>query len=849
MHDCQSVRPWGLAALATARGFLICLPLCLGAGILSGHAAEADKASLAVFEGPVAAYETVPPVDSASLPGSGTTDVLRWIWVEERMNVARREAPVRVPVFLAAGECRNPDELAIVRWPSREEVVTQADDIRRGTDGGLARLHLWFAVNLGAHEHQRFALVRREPVERTTGVLPVEAHPVGDRLQVQVGGSSVFFNTPGEGKGPLASLHLVDGPILDFSRGAGPRVTWSTAAAAAVSDPATSPGPMLSWGTGKMFAKVRFEVRDQTGATIAQAYRIFRDGSLDVIQTVEPPAEQTSGLTLATQDLLAGELTGNEAPTVKPQTAEIVDDLVGVHRGYVVDALEQAGHGHGWLVIPGSLGGAAGRVGIDQGKQFRLRGPSGLTRGTGDARAGTVRQYWSEVSLIPAKRAEGGLERSAVLAASQPLVAVVERPGVTVAMATARLKDNVLEMKPVGWVNESLIRSLQGKTEPFPRRKWAAEGDPEHWVEGAKRAEAKVMGPTPRRLQEDEKGRAAGSLDPYHITYDTTALVYWLMNEKLPAPVLASNRARMEAVRRQIGRVDESGWPYLDVFSRTQNMQMGPPLLTLADAGANAETRQYYRDLLSAPTLGAVMLRGLRPYQGRAQTQSGESDTLYQAVVDFMLRATELATNESFGLQPVAFGRYLDAIDVNADLCHPAHPRSEDQGGRFARANFFRTQSHLHRWLAWGPAPFFALLRTPPGETDGMFPGATEAWQFADVLSGRWKNWPDQSWLFLSSVLPEKAQTYHPAPRPVAVNAVRTEHRAAGNNVSWEPQPGAKSYRVYRLRSGSPPFWLGSPYRDGGQESDATERVDPDGKPDDRYLVHVIDQAGHESAW
>ena len=357
------------------------------------------------------------------------------------------------------------------------------------------------------------------------------------------------------------------------------------------------------------------------------------------------------------------------------------------------------------------------------------------------------------------------------------------------------------------------------------------------------------MGGAPRHLQEDEKGRAAGSLDPYHVTYDTTALAYWLMNGNLPQPVLESTRARMEAVRRQIGRVDESGWPYLDVFSRTQNMQMGPPLLTLADAGASAETRQYYRDQLSAPTLGAVMLRGLRPYQGRAQTQPGESDTLYQAVVDFMLRATELSTNESFGLQPVAFGRYLDAIDVNADLYHPAHPRSDDEGGRFARANFFRTQSHLHRWLAWGPAPFFALLQTRTRESDGLFPGATEAWQFANVLSGRWKNWPDQSWLFLSTVLPEKAGTHHPAPRPPTASAIKTDHRADGNHVSWEKRPDAQIYRVYRLRNGAPPFWVDSPYRGGKVAGDSNERWDPDGKSDDRYVVHVVDQAGHESAW
>jgi hypothetical protein len=462
-----------------------------------------------------------------------------------------------------------------------------------------------------------------------------------------------------------------------------------------------------------------------------------------------------------------------------------------------------------------------------------------------------VRAYWAEVTFMPSRREGEGLERATVLAASQPLVAVVERAGVSQAMAGARLQDNVREMKPVGWVNESLIRSLQGKPAPFPKRKWSAEAEPEFWVAGAQRAAAKVTGNSSRPLRDDEKGRAAGSLDPYHITYDTTALVHWLLHDDLPAPIRDSLRARMEAVRRQLGRTNEEGWPYLDVFFRTQNMQMGPPLLTLADSGADPALRRYYRDQLSAPTLNAVMLRGLRPYAGRAQEKGGESDTLYQAVVDFLLRATELSLNESLGLQRVAFGRYLDAIDVNADLYHPAHPRAEDEGGRFARANFFRTQSHLHRWLAWGPAPFIALLQPPDKESEGqLFPGATEAWQFANVLSGRWKNWPDQSWLFLASVLPEKAAGYSPAARPAGAVNLRVQHQAEGNHISWDKADAAAGYRIYRQHRDLPPRWLNSPYREGsGQTNLQTEFLDRDGKSDDSYQVHVVDEAGRESGW
>ena len=42
------------------------------------------------------------------------------------------------------------------------------------------------------------------------------------------------------------------------------------------------------------------------------------------------------------------------------------------------------------------------------------------------------------------------------------------------------------------------------------------------------------------------------------------------------------------------------------------------------------------------------------------------------------------------------------------------------------------------------PAPFVALLQSPAA--GGATPGVTEAWHYADMLAGRWKNWPDQSW-------------------------------------------------------------------------------------------------------
>ena len=81
------------------------------------------------------------------------------------------------------------------------------------------------------------------------------------------------------------------------------------------------------------------------------------------------------------------------------------------------------------------------------------------------------------------------------------------------------------------------------------------------------------------------------------------------------------------------------------------------------------------------------------------------------------------------------------------------------------------------------------------------------------------------------------------------MSAVKVDHRSDGNHLSWEKSADARAYRVYRLRNGSPPFWVDSPYRNTKVDGDVNERLDADGKTEDRYIVHVISQAGLESSW
>lgn len=793
-----------------------------------------------VLGGPEADYIVRPPL------ADDTSGVMRWVWVQERMQVARRDAAVRVPVFFAAGECKDPHELVLVRWPSRQPVAVQVDDVRHGADGGVARLHLWFKTDVTAGETQRWALIRSERREQVEAAA-IAAKVSDGELEVEAAGTKAVFYLDLARRGPLASLQLENGPALKFADGAGAACSWRNSTGA---DDSVKPGDggSLAWGSGPVFAKVvARSAGKSTASEVEQVFRIFSDGTMNIIQSIRPRGNPER-MTVKTQEFLSGRLTDSGALSVQSQSAGIVESLAEVHRGYQVDGLCAAGRSAGWLVVPGSLGGTAGRVKLESFRNFVLHAPATMTSGEGDARPHTVRGFWAEVTLYPAKREGDELARAVLLAASQPLVAAVDLPGLGVGAAVQRIEDNVREMKPTGWVNESVVRMLNGRIPPFPKRKWEAESSPAYWEAAAQRAKAKVTGQTDRRLAEDEKGRAAGPLDPYHITYGATGMGYWLMNDDLPGPLTASLRAELEAVRRQLTRTDEQGWPYLDVFARTQNMQMGPAFLALADRGADPALHRFYRDQLAAPQIAAVMLRGLRPYEGRPQNAPLPSDELYQGVVDFFLRATEFALNESLSFHPVAFGRHLDAIDVNADLYHPAHAKASELNDGFAHANFFRMQSHLHRWLNWGPAPFMALLQQPV--EDGQVPGSTEVWYYADALAGHWKNWPDQSWLFLAAKLPAKAAAYAPSSRPEPVKEVRVSREGNGNHLAWAKIAPAVAYRVYRLRPGRPPVWLNSPYISGATANpERTEWHDEEGNSSDRYRIHAIDAAGRESGW
>lgn len=806
-----------------------------------------------VFAGPSANYAVAPPV-AKSTHAADSAEVLRWVIVEERTGAARSAAPVRAPVFLHEGEVAGPEALALVAWPSREPLSWQADDVRRGDDGGLARLHVWFATDLAPRETRRFALLRATANRAApaaplpTAVPAAIATTTADRLTLVAGPTRIELLPLASGAGPVAALALEGGPHWIFANGAGPVLAARDDRGVVQLGPDVAPR-LLQWAVGPVFAKFVAEwTTAEARAAVRQEYRLFRDGTLRVAQIVTP--QHGGPFTVERQSPLAGNLPdGADSVGELGFVSAVLNPVLRDVHGYQFQTVAPQGGERGWLLVPSTTAGDLGRVRVET-DRFAVVGPGGLVRGEGPARSDLLRAFWHEIAFVPVALAGGATRpvHDEVLRAAQPLVAAVELPGLDAALAAAEFAALGREVQTTSWMSQVASAALRGRDDAFPRRVRDVEATVADWVRGVEEARDRITEGGRRPLAEHEKGRAAAGLDPYHITYGEIVFGWWQVRAALPQPVAQLVRNRMAAVHRALGRTDEWGWPYLDVFHRAQNMQMGPALLALGDPAQSPETRQFFRDLLNAPHLHAIGPGGQRPYAGRPHREIVQSDALYQAVVDFCLRATELIAHEALGVHPTAYGQYLDTVDVNTDLYH-LHGGREGEQTIETRANFFRAQAHLHRWLSWGPGPAIVLLRADCAP--GVRIGATEAWHFAHARRGRWVNWAELGHIFLSAKLPALAnsESAKPRERPPAVDVVSVELRRDGMRLQWSEVPGAVGYRLYRLRPGEPPFWIESPYVRGGTPLRATEYLDASGLPGDTYRVHALDQDGRESAW
>ncbi|HYD84561.1 MAG TPA: hypothetical protein VEA63_10925, partial [Opitutus sp.] len=571
----------------------------------------------------------------------------------------------------------------------------------------------------------------------------------------------------------------------------------------------------VQWSSGELFHKLRIRLAQAEGAALEVEFRIPRHGREVTMTTAVFPGPRKN-VAVRQNRLLEGRLTGGEG------TARIVEVPAGIRRllraehAYTVSAVTTSASKSALLAVPLVIGGGNGEWSVDENGGVVLRGAGGLQRGD-EGEKNTLHAFWTEVRLVPTAAVEVEPLWQRYREHVQPLVAIVEEPGMAITHLNAALRAITGEMKPIGWRQEAahaLVRddvARMGRILKSGPKKH--EADVAALLGGARAAQAKLTNNGERKVLEHEKGRAYGGLDPYHVTYTQSAAAALSLFGEVPERVGAVNHAMARAVREFGGRTDAFGSPYIDCFNRALNMQMGPMLfgLTAGAAAGDADIARFYRDLATAPAVQAVFGRGQRPYSGAPAKTADQTDYLYQAICDFWLRTTELLANEDLQLHALAYSRYTDCVDVMADRYHGVASRDKPGAAGQARANFFRGQAHTHRWLGWSAAPYIRLLETPE---EGAAIGLTEAVRHTLLQKGRWKNWPDLTFYALADLLVRKGLGRYERPNlPVHPTNVVTRADGRAIEISWDAVPEAAEYRVYRADGeGGPYRWLNSSY-------------------------------------
>ncbi|HWA86661.1 MAG TPA: hypothetical protein VG710_10590 [Opitutus sp.] len=813
-------------------------------------AAGAPRESAAVFDGPPCPYEEVIARAPAGAP-------LRSISVEERVGVARHDELVRVPLFFAQGECPVLDDLVILPAGTAGEhtpVPWQADDIRRGPDGGISRVHLWFAVDLAPDEKRRFALYRR-PGHSRAPLAPMTATTAAGEIKFEFERGSIAWGMGGE----LRMLELGDASCEFDDAGAlpGAVIAFPPKAgepAALVRLGRDSADRDAEWETGALFSKLRVDLKGPDGAHVMAEFRVPRSGDNVSLTTALFPGVRYGG-TVKAFFLISGTPAASLRGRLKVMEIPAgIRASLRAEQAYKVSALAGPGAPSALLAIPLVIGGGNGVWRLEDSGQLAVRGAERLARG-GEGEKNTLHAFWSQVRFVPAGTGSADEMWRVYRRHVQPLTAVVDEPGVTRDDLHRALRAVAGDMKAVGWRQEAGRELLLGHSKVaekiLERAAHSKEADMDYLVRGARSARDRITQHGERPVRDDEKGRAYGQLDPYHITYTQSVAAALAVLENAPAGVTAVDLAMARGVREVGGKVDPAGDPYIDCFSRTLNMQMGPMLfgLTAGAAAGDSSLVRFYRDLATAPPELAIFGRGQRPYTGAPTKTADETDFLYQAICDFWLRTAELLANEDLQLHPLAYGRYTDCIDVMADVYHGLGPRDKDDATDRARANFFRGQAHTHRWLGWSCAPFIRLLEDPK---ENASVGLTEAVRFARAMKKRWKNWPDLTFYILADLLVRDGLArYRPPALPPPVANVVVRRTAEGNDLSWAAVPGAAAYRIYRGRGAGGPYrWLNSPYVEKPEPPlTATHFHDGDPGGGSTYVVLAVDAAGRASAW
>jgi hypothetical protein len=841
------------------------------AGVL--HAADAGlavgRADPGVFTAPPAPM-TPRLRDGVPAPGGP----MRVLTVEERVGEARRCELVRVPLFFHDGECADPAALAVYAADDakRERPIPyQADDIRRDPAGKVSRMHIYFTVDIAPWERKQFSVLPgRNPA---AALPPMSVAEAAGRVILAGDDIKMTFFTQGPRAGAVAAVETPLGRVAVGEGGLVPRLTLIRQAADCKvlrSTPVSyaAPGQLevrdLRWADGPLFAKLILRIGPKGVPDSAEfTYLVPRKGAEIVLtERLMPDGPETAEVVGASDNvLLAGGLVLGDAAADQ----QMVAVSAGLRRmtrdehAYTIAALVNPKAGLSLIAVPYVLPGGGLKAG-DAGEVL-LNGPS-FHRETG-GNSKTLRVFWGQMRLALSKAtAEEDLWRVA-RRNFQSLTAVVDEPGVTPDVFHADATEVVKKFREIkywgsNWVQNAamlyLERNQAGLAKLLEKSPKEAETTLERWTAPPTPAPAKANASKSDAAKAAPKKPAnpgPGPLDPYMITYGASAAV------QLGVWVAPSDRidkycrAVAQAERQANGRADVQGFPFIKCFATALNMQVGSYMMGIYSAKklGDPDLLQYYRDTArTAPVLG-IFGRGQRPYTG-CITGPGTTDLLYECLSDIWLRSIELATGEDLWMHPAVFGRYFDCVDVTADLQHRTVGDPGTKLPSWWRANFFRGQSHDHRWENWDAAPYLGMFARAG---DGPPVGLTEACYFMRHRVGRDVNWSELLPMFLADInLREGLRRYRPESAPPLPAGVEVKRAAAGNVVAWKPVAGEiLGYRIYRAEKiGGPWTFVNSPYAEKPATLVAgTTFTDPEGRPGHLYFVTAVDKSRRESRW
>jgi len=789
----------------------------------SGRAVAADavgRADAKVFEGPAA---TMTP--DIFLPHE-KPPMLRVLTVQERRGAARKNELVRVPLFFHEGECADPNALTIVSaGPDKTPIPYQADDIRRDESGKVARMHIYFLVDLEPWQRKQFQLLPGKNPGASLPALPVTE--TSGKVTLAGQDMQLTFLAGGPRAGAIAGIGTPAGKVLLPQNYVGPAVQLFRQGSdlnpqrqsdISYDSPETLEIRDLRWSSGPLFSKLIVRTGPRGLTDNAEfIYLVPKFGSEFTQTELLFPTEKDSSDTVGSKEnaLLRGKIViGDDA--ADQQILKIPAGLRQRTRqvfNYYDDVLVNPKSGISLFMVPFVEMGARGIARSDDGT-LAFSGSKDFQTHPG-SNSGSLRVFFGQVRFIFSKAvSEEDLWHLGVKS-FQPLTAAVDEPWATPARYDAMARAVGAKF----WSIDNWGRP----PEAVMAMTYLSRDDSEF-----KALLARLPEPGNQHVQnliptqEDiagawKKTQGAGALDPWGITYSRSAIA--LMSAFIHPDKSLDRESELtaDACRLVNGRIDKYGWPHVRSFSDAVNMHVGTYLLGIwgGRKDGNSDILRWCLDATQNQALLGNYGHAQRPYS--MDVGSGyNSDQLYLSVTDFWLRAIELTCNEDLNLHPGIYGRYFDCVDVNADVYQRRILSTGGSQPSWWRATQFRGQAHDHRWEAYGCDPCLGMLEIGP---DGSSAGVTEAAYFLhrEIEKQPGYNFLMQGVFFPDVLLTRGVGQYRPALRPALPENLKIAHNGSANVLTWNAVPGKDilGYRVYRTdRVGGPWTWLNSPYKD-----------------------------------